>query len=160
MTAPILVEVVNPTVDVDLTVTGPAASIAATPLTVDVNSPEPLLVDVTSSVLAVAVTPTALDVSVTAEGQRGPKGDKGDQGDTGPAGDNSPVFNETPTGVKDGTNVVFTTVDPFRVGSTRITRNGLRETLGVGYSETGGSQVTFSTPPLADDELLIDYIIQ
>ncbi|MCG7607073.1 hypothetical protein [Mycobacterium sp. CnD-18-1] len=87
----------------------------------------------------------------------GPQGAKGDAGN---AGDASPVFDETPSGSKDGTNAVFTLQNSFKPGSVRAYRNGLREIKGIGLLETGNSEITFTTPPRPDDVLTVDYLIQ
>lgn len=83
----------------------------------------------------------------------------GGQGPTGPAGDNSPVYNEVLSGALNGINTAFSTANDFKPGSTRVCINGLREQLGIGYTETGPAQITFDDPPLPDDILTIDYVI-
>jgi len=84
----------------------------------------------------------------------------GAQGPAGPAGNGTQVFNETPTGTVDGSNAVFTTAHAFQPGSTAVYINGLRERLGVGYTETTSTSLTFSQPPTSGDELIIDYLMQ
>jgi hypothetical protein len=63
-------------------------------------------------------------------------------------------------GVKDGINNIFVTTNNFVAGSTKIYRNGLRMTRGVGYdyNETGANQITFTQAPDSGDLLIIDYI--
>lgn len=70
------------------------------------------------------------------------------------------VVAEVPTGTKNGTNVTFTVGHNFRTASTAVYRNGLREHLGVGYTEASANTLTFSTAPLSDDDLLVDYVLQ
>lgn len=80
-------------------------------------------------------------------------------GPTGPPGDGTQVFNETPSGVRDGVNLVFTLASIPHVGSTSVYRNGLREVLGVGYTASG-SALTFTTAPLSSDDLTVDYLME
>lgn len=64
------------------------------------------------------------------------------------------------TGVKDSVNTIFTTSNNFRSGTTKVYRNGLRMTRGIGYdyTETGLNQITFFSAPDNGDLLVIDYI--
>lgn len=78
-------------------------------------------------------------------------------GPAGPPGDGTQVFNETPTGTKDGSNLVFTLAHIPRSGTTTVYRNGLREVPGVGYTASG-STLTFTTAPLSSDDLTVDYL--
>lgn len=63
-------------------------------------------------------------------------------------------------GAKDSVNNIFLTTNNFVAGSTKVFKNGLRMTRGVGYdyTETGVNQITFSVPPDNGDLLIIDYI--
>jgi hypothetical protein len=70
------------------------------------------------------------------------------------------VIGEVPTGTKDGSNAVFIVGHSFQTASTAVYRNGLRERLGVGYTESGGNTLTFTTAPLTDDDLSVDYVLQ
>lgn len=83
----------------------------------------------------------------------------GPVGDPGPAGDGTQVFGETPEGVKNGTNVTFTLANTPQVGSTALYRNGLRETLGVGYTVSAAT-ITFTTAPLSSDDIAVDYLME
>lgn len=71
----------------------------------------------------------------------------------------SRMYGEIPTGVKDGTNTVFSLTRPFQANTTEVFRNGLRETLGLHYFESGASTIIFDTAPLADDDISVDYTI-
>lgn len=78
----------------------------------------------------------------------------------GPDGFLASILNEVPTGTINGVNVTFTTVLPFRVGSTRFYFNGVRQLLGSGndYSEGPGTQtLTLVVAPRVGDHLLVDY---
>lgn len=79
-------------------------------------------------------------------------------GPPGPPGDAAAVYNESPSGLQDGVNTVFTLANTPQSSSTAVYRNGLREYLGVGYVESG-ADIVFTTPPLADDVLTADYLI-
>lgn len=65
------------------------------------------------------------------------------------------------SGVIDGENTVFTTLNNYKSGSTRVFINGLKQTQGTSYVESGNRIITFSEPPSAngfEDELIINYI--
>ena len=72
-------------------------------------------------------------------------------------GINPATVNGTLTGAKNGTNKVFTTSSDFVTGSTAVYINGLRQPLGVHYTETAANQITFSDAPIAWDQLSIDF---
>lgn len=69
------------------------------------------------------------------------------------------VDGETPNGLINGTNAIFTTDFNFIAGSTHLYLNGLRLKPGAenDYTETGLNQITLSNPPQSGDLLLIDY---
>jgi len=69
------------------------------------------------------------------------------------------VYNETPTGVMNGINLIFTTVLDFLPGSSQVYLNGLRLALGAGldYTETGANQITMGYAPSSSDVMIIDY---
>ena len=69
------------------------------------------------------------------------------------------VDNETPGGVKNGSNVTFTTFYNYKPGTTKLFVNGVRQREGVGfdYLEAGTNQLTLSIAPIVSDILLIDY---
>lgn len=68
------------------------------------------------------------------------------------------MFGEIPSGSKNGTNTVFTLAHLPTVGTVTVYRNGLREHPGVGYT-VSGTALTFSTAPLADDDIFVDYLM-
>jgi hypothetical protein len=68
------------------------------------------------------------------------------------------VVGEVPAGTLNGSNDTFTVSTPFVASTTSVFRNGLREQLGVGYNESGGNAVVFTTPPLISDLLAVDYL--
>lgn len=63
-------------------------------------------------------------------------------------------------GARDSVNLVFTTSFIFDTGTTRVFKNGLRLTRGVGYDyvESATNQITFSVAPDDGDLLIIEYI--
>jgi len=76
---------------------------------------------------------------------------------------NNDWIEETLIGTIDGVNKVFTTQNNFQSGKTRVYINGLKQKLGVGYTETGSNQITFSEAPSNNgfnDELIINYIME
>lgn len=81
-------------------------------------------------------------------------------GGGGGGGGSPTVVGEVPTGTKDGSNMVFIVGHNFQTATTAVYRNGLRERLGVGYTESAGNTLTFTTAPLSDDELSVDYVVQ
>lgn len=68
------------------------------------------------------------------------------------------TFNEVPGGVRNGVNLAFSLLNTPVTGSTRVHRNGLREYLGIGYTESGAG-ILFTTAPLVTDVLTVDYMI-
>lgn len=69
------------------------------------------------------------------------------------------VYGETPTGTVNGTNHVFTLSQAYFAGSTRVFANGIRKDLGVDYTESSSTQITFVTAPVTSTVLLVDYDI-
>ena len=104
---------------------------------------------VENPVIDLGVNETVVAV-VTVEGPAGPQG---------PPGTGTQVFDETPTGVRDGVNLVFTTAHPYLANTVAVFRNGLRERRGIGFTESGAAQITFTTAPESTDDLAIDYVM-
>ena len=105
---------------------------------------------VQSGVVSVQVDqPSAVD-AVLIQGPRGP---------TGPTGPPAEVFVQTLSG--DGTTGTFQLDFPAATDSSvQVFRNGLAEIAGVGFtasSDEDGTGVSFSTVPLADDEVQVVY---
>lgn len=98
---------------------------------------------------ATPVAPSSLHV-IPVVGTRGP---------TGAAGDGAAVFGESLAGSRDGSNLVFTTIQPYKSHTTAVYRNGLRETRGTCYDESASAEITFTTAPESTDEITVDYII-
>jgi hypothetical protein len=71
----------------------------------------------------------------------------------------TPVIGEIPIGAIDGTNPTFITAQHFAPGSTALYRNGLREIVGLGYTETAPNILTLSIPPQVGDLITTDYVV-
>ena len=81
-------------------------------------------------------------------------------GGGGGGGTSNQIFNETPTGIMNGVNKVFTTSSSFEPKTTRLYLNGQRLKLVDDYHETGANQITFQMafiPPISTDNMIIDY---
>jgi hypothetical protein len=72
---------------------------------------------------------------------------------------NALVAGEVPSGTVNGTNTTFTTANSYATATTSVFRNGLREQLNIGYTESGGNAIVFSTPPLSTDLVVVDYLL-
>lgn len=83
----------------------------------------------------------------------------GPPGPPGPPGSGTSIFGETPAGVQDGVNTVFTLANTPQPGAISLYRNGLREYLDVGFSVTGAT-ITISAAPLPSDEITADYLME
>lgn len=71
------------------------------------------------------------------------------------------IENETPTGVVDGINPIFTSLNPFVPGTVNVFLNGLKQDLGIDYSTSGSTTIRFIvTAPLVTEKVSIDYIKQ
>ena len=62
-------------------------------------------------------------------------------------------------GLRNSANLVFATIYNYVVNSTKVYRNGIRMTKGVGYdyTEIGTNQIMFTQAPDLGDLLIIDY---
>jgi hypothetical protein len=67
------------------------------------------------------------------------------------------VYGETPSGLVNGSNTVFTTAFPYVAASTRVFINGDRKHLSVDYTESAASQITFTSAPASMSVILVDY---
>lgn len=72
-------------------------------------------------------------------------------------GGSTQVWNETPTGLVNSSNTIYTTASNFASGTTRVFLNGVRQVLGTDYTETDTDEITFATAPVTADSLIIDY---
>jgi hypothetical protein len=68
------------------------------------------------------------------------------------------IYNETPAGPINGTNVVFTTSIDFQAGSEAAMHNGVRQREGGANDYIrGAATLTFTLAPRVGDVLLVDY---
>lgn len=68
------------------------------------------------------------------------------------------VNDETPVGVIDTVNVVFTTIAPYRKGSVEVYLNGVKQIPGVHFNEGPLSQqITFTDPPDTGGFIRVNY---
>jgi hypothetical protein len=104
-------------------------------------------VEVDSPVTQVGLSPDPVVIFAATAGAQGP---------TGPPGSGAFVTGETPTGLINNTNRVFTTSSAFRTGSIAVYLNGLRESH---FTETATNQITLEDPPVSGDSLRVDYVI-
>jgi hypothetical protein len=65
--------------------------------------------------------------------------------------------NSNLTGLINGINTIFLTATEFLPGSTKLYRNGVRQKLGIDYTESTTVGVVFTIAPLTGDILVIDY---
>lgn len=98
----------------------------------------------------------AESVTVVEAGTQGPAGATGAAGPQGPPGNGTPV-RETPAGVVNGSNGVFTLSAVPVAGSDQVYLNGLLQEAGVDYS-LSGAVVTFAETPLPGDRVRACYL--
>ena len=72
------------------------------------------------------------------------------------------IWNEDMTGLVNGSNTVYTTAAASQSTKKGIYKNGLRENLGVDYTETDTDEITMTVAPKGNpvqaDELIADYL--
>lgn len=73
-----------------------------------------------------------------------------------PGGVGTPSFNETPTGIVDGVNAVFTTAHTPINGTLAVFVGGSRQKLTEDYTVVG-STITFNSAPMVGSILVVDY---
>ena len=67
------------------------------------------------------------------------------------------IYNETPGGLINGTNTVFSTAYAYITGTLRVFVNGLRQEMTTDFTETTGTTFTFVLAPTTSSRLIIDY---
>lgn len=127
------------------------------------TSPITIDIEVTTPATGFEIATPAVDVTPAAGGPQvlvvAVPGPRGPAGETGLPGNGVSIFNEIPSGAKDGINLVFALAHTPQAGTTMVYRNGLREQLSVGYIESG-AEITFTTAPLSSDEITADYLME
>lgn len=74
------------------------------------------------------------------------------------AGDTSTsIYNEKPTGTKNGTNMVFTLVNSPLVNEATIFLNGLAQDPGVDYSISTATITFLLSAPISTDVITVNY---
>ena len=91
-------------------------------------------------------------------GAPGPMGPQGPPGSSGSGGAVQTVWGETPAGLIDGSNQVYTSANPYMPNLLGVYLNGLRQRRTNDYSETGSQSFQFLQAPQPGDSLSIDYI--
>jgi len=73
---------------------------------------------------------------------------------------NNTTYSETPTGLINGANAVYTTSQDFIDGSELLFYNGILQRKGgtFDYTVTGGDEITFTFNPVDGDFILISYV--
>lgn len=131
--------------------------------------PSNLEIEITDGSLILDVEigpPETIDVNLTQaiptfNALTGPglKGDKGEKGDRGLKGDTSYVIvvDVLEEELQNGVNFQFSLSEQAKSPTKiQVFRNGLLEIYGLGYTATT-TQVTFTTPPLANDVVSVVY---
>lgn len=67
------------------------------------------------------------------------------------------VFNEVPTGARNGSNVTYTTANSFVPGTEKVYLNGLEQTIITDYNTVGNNTILMVEPPLTGETLEVDY---
>lgn len=70
------------------------------------------------------------------------------------------VHNESPAGLRNGVNAIYTTTNNYKVNTLRVYLNGIRQAKTGDYSETSANTFTFVVAPLVSDTIIIDYVKQ
>lgn len=70
----------------------------------------------------------------------------------------SVITNETPTGLINSSNTVYTTTYDFVATKIAVYLNRTRLKLNEDYTETGANEITLGTAPTTGDDLFVDYV--
>lgn len=70
----------------------------------------------------------------------------------------SEARNETPAGLVNSSNTIFTTAHAFTAGTLQVYLNGIRLQVTSDYTITGASQFTFLTAPDTGSIITVDYL--
>lgn len=68
------------------------------------------------------------------------------------------ITNEVPTGVLNGSNATFTSVNSFVPETVEVFLNGIKQKIILDYQLVGGNQIVFKIAPDAGEVILINYI--
>lgn len=93
------------------------------------------------------------------KGPPGPEGPQGPQGPPGAAeGTANFVCGETPVGLINGVNRVYTVSATYVDGTLEVYLNGLRQRETADYDELGGTTFQFVIAPFSTDSISVDYV--
>jgi hypothetical protein len=70
------------------------------------------------------------------------------------------LYSETPSGVVDGSNKVFTTLYSYTTERTYLYLNGQQLELGSDYTESADKELTFQFAPQLGDVVFVQYVRQ
>ena len=68
------------------------------------------------------------------------------------------IYGEIPSGLINGSNKVYTSVNTYGTGQLAVFLNGVRQRRANDYNETTSTSFTMILAPLSGDSLSIDYI--
>jgi hypothetical protein len=94
----------------------------------------------------------SVDISISEVGQQG------NVGQDGGSGIEFYVLNEVPSGLIDGSNATFNTLNTFVSVIVRL--NGLAQSLVNDYVTVSNNQIVFNVSPEVGDTITVDYIKQ
>lgn len=80
-----------------------------------------------------------------------------EQGAQGPPGTNAIVFNETPTGLINGSNATFTTEFDFIPESVQVFLNGVKQKIIGDYNTSGTQTIILVDSPLTGELVTVSY---
>lgn len=67
------------------------------------------------------------------------------------------VFNETPIGILDGVNVIFTSLDNFIPETVTIFLNGMFQRVVIDFHTVGNNTIILTSSPSSTENILINY---
>lgn len=90
------------------------------------------------------------------QGIQGIQGIQGVKGDTGPPSLDLEI-GETPSGLINGSNNIFTTSLDFVPGTVELYRNGVRQKTPFDFTTSGTNTITTAFAPVAGEDIQVDY---
>lgn len=75
----------------------------------------------------------------------------------GGGGGATEIVDDNFTGTIDGSNTVYTTSVAYEATKIKVYLNGVRQKVGVDYTETNSTTITFTVAPLTNDVIIIDF---
>lgn len=68
------------------------------------------------------------------------------------------IIGETPTGLVNGSNPTYHSINLFRISSLEVFRNGIRQKIIDDYNTVGTNTINFVRSPLVGEKILLNYI--